>query len=325
MMLKFFIVLIIGFVLLIKGADLFVDGSASLARIFKVPGLIIGLTIVALGTSAPELAVSVSAALDGANEIALSNVVGSNMVNILLVLGCCALINPVPVDDPLLRRDFPVELGSTFFTLIAASAGAVLSGHFLSLKMSDEADVISRIEGGILFASFVIYIIFLIRAAKKNPVEETEVETKSKGKCILFILIGIVMIVAGGKAVVYGAENIAISFGMSETLVGLTIVALGTSLPELVTSVVAARKGETAMAFGNVMGSNVFNIMMILGISATIHPITVVAASVYDLCLLFVISVIAYIFSRTGRSITRTEGVIMILLYAAYIAFAIVR
>ena len=246
------IILIIGFVMLIKGADLFVDGSSGLAKNFKVPGVIIGLTIVALGTSAPELAVSTSAAFSGSNEIALSNVVGSNIFNLLSVLGICAIIHSIPVDSGIIKRDFPISIISTIIVMLATGGIAMLTGNYAkdstsnsAILMSDNVGTVTRIIGALLIATFIIYIIVLIADARKHPENEENTELNPIWKCALFIVIGLVMIVAGGQAVVYSAKEIARALGMTETLIGLTIVAVGTSLPELVTSVVAARKGET--------------------------------------------------------------------------------
>lgn len=315
----------VGFAALIKGADLFVDGSAALAKNFRVPGLIIGLTIVALGTSAPELAVSTSAALQGANEIALSNVVGSNIFNLLCVLGVCAVIHPVPVDAEILKRDFPVSIGSTVLVLLLTSAPCVFSGAFLQIGMQDTAGTVSRITGIILFVLFLVYIVRLILDAKKHPEQEDDTKPYPIWKCILLIGIGLALIVAGGQAVVYGAKEIAREAGMTETLIGLTIVAVGTSLPELVTSVVAARKGETGLAVGNVIGSNIFNLMFILGISAAICPITVNTASVYDMGILIAVSLMTFFFSLSGKTLKRPEGIVMVAVYVADVIFAIVR
>jgi len=320
------VILIAGFIALIKGADWFVDGAAALAKKLKVPGLIIGLTVVAMGTSAPELAVSTSAAIQGANEIAVSNVVGSNLFNTLMVLGICALIHPLPVGDSVLKRDFPVNLGVTFLLLIGSCYMLLMNGGLLNVAMSDNVGIVSRWLGLILLAIFVCYIVYLIHDARKNPAEtDKEYEDMPGWKCFLLIIIGIALIVAGGEAVVYGAKNIALAAGMTETLVGLTIVALGTSLPELVTSIVAARKGETGMAVGNVVGSNIFNVLLILGVSSAIHPIAVNAASVWDLYILIGIGILTYVFGLTKKAIKRPEGAVMVLLYFAAMAFAIVR
>lgn len=314
-----------GFLALVKGANRFVDGSSALARKFKVPGLIIGLTIVALGTSAPELAVSISAALQGSNEIALSNVVGSNIFNLLCVLGICAVIHAVPADDAILKRDFPLSIVTTILVLLVTCSGAVTSGAFLRENMDHIAGNVNRITGISMFILFLVYILYLIYDARKNPDNSKEAELLPLWKCFLFILLGLVLIIGGGQAVVFSAKEIAKTFGMSETLIGLTIVAVGTSLPELVTSIVAAKKGETGLAVGNAVGSNVFNLLLILGLSAAIHPITVNVASVYDMILLIAASIITYVFLLTRKSLKRSEGIIMLLLYVGEVLFAMIR
>ncbi len=320
------VILLVGFVALIKGADIFVDGSADVARKFKVPGVIIGLTIVAMGTSAPELAVSVSAGLSGSNQIAVSNVVGSNIFNLIVVLGVCALLKPLPVDTRIKKRDFPISL-------IATAALAFMAALYIIFgprpDMSDTmatAGIISRIGGIILMIGFVAYMLYTIKYAKNNKTEEDDSEnTSSLLKDIVFIVLGAAMIVAGGDGVVSSAKNLAMMWGMSETLVGLTIVAIGTSLPELVTSIVASVKGENGMAIGNVVGSNIFNLLLILGVSSTIRPIPVTVASFFDLSLLLGVSIVAFIFVCTGKKITRIEGGIMVLMYIAYTTYAILR
>lgn len=319
------VILIAGFVALVKGADIFVDGSASLAHRFRVPSLVIGLTIVALGTSLPELAVSTSAALAGSNEIALSNVVGSNIFNLLVVLGLCAVISPVPVERAVLRRDFPLNVVTTLLVLLAVAFPKLADSSLFSLGMEENAGMVSRLLAISLLVLFVAYIVYLICDAKKHPVSEEESSLPPLFKSLLFIVIGLLLIIAGGKAVVYAAREIAWSAGMSETLIGLTIVAIGTSLPELVTSVVAARKGETSLAVGNVVGSNIFNLLFILGVSAAIHPVSVNAASVYDLAILAFVTVLSAFFAFSGKRIIRAEGLCMLLMYAASTAFAVLR
>lgn len=319
------LLLTVGFAALIKGADWFVEGSSGLARNFKVPGLIIGLTIVALGTSAPELAVSTSAALCSSNEIALSNVVGSNIFNLLFVLGVCALIHKVPVEKDVLKRDFPLSIAAAVFVLLAASPKSLAFREFGRRNVNEIAGNISRTTGIILLAAFLFYILYLIGCARRNPQKEEAVKSVPLWKCFLFVSLGLILIIAGGQAVVYSAKEIARAAGMSETLIGLTIVAVGTSLPELVTSVVAAKKGETGLAVGNVIGSNIFNILFILGVSAAIRPIGVNIASLYDLMILIAVSVISYIFAINKRAITRPEGGIMIGLYIGSVIFAVLR
>lgn len=318
------LLLIVGFAGLIKGADFFVDGSSALARIFKVPGVIIGLTIVAMGTSAPELAVSTSAAIQGANEIALSNVVGSNIFNLLGVLGVCALICPIPVEKSIIKRDFPFSILITIGLFIVTGIRLLSGFDFLNTGMLENIGMISRPVGIVLLVVFVVYIGTLIVLAKRNKVTEESGKDMPVWKSLLLIVVGLACIIIGGQLVVDNAKGIAAALGMSETLIGLTIVAIGTSLPELVTSIVASKKGENGLAVGNVIGSNIFNILFILGVSATIHPIVVNYASVIDLLILIIVSIVTFIFSLT-KKISRIEGAVMILMYAATVVFAIVR
>ncbi|MCH5252281.1 MAG: calcium/sodium antiporter [Lachnospiraceae bacterium] len=318
-------ILIVGFVALIKGADYFVDGSAAIARFFKVPGVIIGLTIVAMGTSAPELAVSVSAGLSGSNAIAVSNVVGSNIFNLMAVLGVCAILKPLPVDTGIKKRDFPISLAATFFVILL-SANLVLAGKSTDIKNgSAMAGELFRWNGLVLLAAFILYMLYTIRMAKKNRVEEEASEPVVLWKSILFIVLGLVAIIIGGQLVVNSARALALAWGMSETLVGLTIVAIGTSLPELVTSVVASSKGENGMAIGNVVGSNIFNLLLILGTSSSLHPIQISMASFVDLGILLGVSLVAYGFVCSGKRVNRVEGFIMTALYIGYTVFAILR
>jgi len=317
--------LAVGFVCLVKGADVFVSGSSALARRFNVPGLIIGLTIVALGTSAPEMAVSTVAAIQGANEIALSNVVGSNIFNLLGVLGVCAIINTLPVDGIVLKRDFPFAIITTIMMLFISCGSVLFGGHFIEYSVDREVAIVTRPIGFVLIIVFLGYIAFLIVKTKENSSMEDDRNKEAMWKRIVFIAIGVALIIAGGQVVVYSAKEIARAAGMTETLIGLTIVAIGTSLPELVTSAVAAGKGETGMAIGNVIGSNIFNLLFILGVSALIHPVAINMASVYDLIILAGVSIISLFFAFTSRKISRMEGGFMLLIYAADVMFAIVR
>ena len=313
-----YILLIIGFVLLVKGADIFVDGSVGIAEKFKIPSLIIGLTIVAMGTSAPEAAVSITAALAGQNDIATGNVIGSNVFNTIVVLGACAAIKPIHVEGNMMKKEFPLNLVVTFLMLGLAVTNFASSGGY----------AFSRIDGAILLVAFVGYLLMTIMPelkSEKEPAQEEEKKSISMGMAMVKIAIGLVGIILGGRIVVDAASDIAINFGVSENLVGLTIVAIGTSLPELVTSIVAASKGESDMAVGNVLGSNLFNILFVLGISSAIHPINVNPISIYDLWILIAVTVITTIFCRTGLKINRVEGITLVLIYVAYTAFLIVR
>lgn len=319
------LLLIVGFAALIKGADFFVDGSSSLARTFKVPGVIIGLTVVAMGTSAPELAVSTSAAVAGSNEIAMSNVVGSNLFNLLMVLGVCALIRPIPVDKGIVKRDFPLSIIISVALFLSVGIN-VLTGYYgFGTPMLQNVGVISKPLSIAFLGVFVAYITFLIVMARRHPTsEDEEKKPMPVWKSLLLIAVGLACIVLGGNLVVENAKSIAAACGMSETLIGLTVVAFGTSLPELVTSIVASRKGENGMAVGNVAGSNLFNLLLILGVSGTIHPIAVNFASVIDLGILILASCLTLVFTLT-KKLSRAEGAVMVALYLSTIAFAIVR
>ena len=316
-----YIWLVVGFVLLIKGADLFVEGSSSVAKIFKVPTVIIGLTIVAMGTSAPETSVSISAALQGANEIAVSNVVGSNFFNLLVVVGVCALLQPINITKSLIKRDYPYSIFATVLILAFLVIGLFVSGQ----------PQLTRIDGIILLAAFVFYLVILIRftlisIATGHKVDVEEVKTRSLPVSIIFIVIGLAGVIYGGDFVVNSATAIAKTFGMSNTLIGLTIVAIGTSLPELVTSIVAAKKGEADLALGNVIGSNIFNLLLVLGISSTVHTIKVEFDSIIDTSLLLIVNVVVLaIVLKKKSSIGKGVGVFMILMYVVYTGYIIGR
>ncbi|MGO5094705.1 calcium/sodium antiporter [Agathobaculum sp. LCP25S3_E8] len=306
-----FIMLVFGFVLLVWGADKFVAGASALARRLGVSPLLVGLTIVAFGTSAPELAVSLTAALQGANEIAVGNVLGSNIFNLLMVAGLSAVVCPLVMDRTLLRRDWPISVGAAILLLV-----------YILPDLT-----ISRIEGIILLLLFAMVLGTQIRAALKNrdtlASEEDEVPMRPLMIGVNIVL-GLACIIIGGQLAVNGATGIARMFGLSETLIGLTIVAIGTSLPELVTSLVAARKGQNEIAMGNVIGSNIFNLLLILGVSATITPIPVQATSIIDALVLIGISVVFYLPARRGK-LGRAPGAIMALTYVVYTVYLIMR
>ncbi len=304
------VLLILGFVFLIKGSDFFVDGASSIASILKIPTLIVGLTIVAFGTSAPEAAVSITSSLTGSNALAVSNVIGSNLFNILLIIGLCALLNELEIDQNVVSKDLP------FLVIITAILSA-----FIIIGWN-----INRIEGIILLLIVVGYIAYLVYSAKKT--KEAEIVEKPKlslPKSIIYILVGIAGIVIGGDFVVDSASYIAITFGMSETLVGLTIVAIGTSLPELVTSLTALKKGETQLVIGNVIGSNTFNILFVLGSSSAISPITLNPNMLIDVLLMLFVTILCYIFGKTQTKYDKKEGLILVLIFVCYMAFAILR
>ncbi len=306
-----FIMLVVGFALLVWGADKFVAGASALARRLGVSPLLVGLTIVAFGTSAPELAVSLTAALQGANEIAVGNVVGSNIFNLLVVAGLSAVVCPLVMDRTLLRRDWPLSL---------------LAAVILCAMIAPDL-TISRLEGTILLAVFALTLFLQIRAALKgrNTLEaETDEVTMPPLMIGVNIVLGLACIIIGGQLAVNGATGIARMFGLSETLIGLTIVAIGTSLPELVTSLVAAKKGQNEIAMGNVIGSNIFNILLILGLSSVITPIPVQSTSIIDCLVLIGITIVFYLPARKGR-LGRAPGAVMALTYVVYTAYLIMR
>ena len=304
-----YILLIIGFVFLIKGADFFVDGASSIAAKLKVPSLIIGLTIVSLGTSLPEAAVSVTSSLAGSNDLSIGNVIGSNIFNLLVVVGVSSVILPIMTDNDILKRDMPINLGLTVALLVM-----LLDGQ------------LSRIESILLLVLMVAYIALLVWSALKNRTEgDEEQKILSWPKSIVFIIVGAAAIIAGGNFVVDSAQKIALSLGMEESLVALTVVALGTSLPELVTSIVAAKKGDSGIAMGNVVGSSIFNIVFILGLAGTISPMAVAPTFVIDTAILIGVCVMMWIFAFTKKKTGRIEGAICLAAYAAYMAYIIMR
>ena len=303
-----YLLLLIGFVLLIKGADFFVDGSSSLARIMKVPSVIIGLTIVAMGTSAPEASVSINAALAGSNDIAISNVIGSNLFNGLVVVGVCAFMAGFKTNPEILKRDMPLNIIVTAILCIM-----LLDRH------------INHIEGIILLISMAVYIAVMVISALKNRETADECKILSLPKSLIFIIGGLIAVIFGGTLVVDNACLIAKDFGVSENFIGLTIIAIGTSLPELVTSITATRKGDSGLALGNAIGSNLFNILFILGMSATICPLNVLSVSIIDCIILLVSAVILYVFARTKKTMNRWEGIVCVFLYVGYTAYLLIR
>ena len=319
--------LVIGFAFLMKGADFFVEGSSSIAKRLKVPPIIIGLTIVAMGTSLPETAVSVTASLVNNNELAVSNVVGSNIFNLMVVVGVCSILTPILVQKETIKRDIPFSMICAFLLL---GLGILAVGDKSGMTLG-------HLDGMILLGFFAGYIVAMIqsamkaRAAGKNVeiegIEELEEEIGilSWPKSILFIVGGALAIAFGGDLTVDAASRIAIDLGMSQTLIGLTIIAMGTSLPELVTSIVASRKDEVDMALGNAIGSNVFNILMVLGIASAISPISIITENIIDLCVLIVFTICVWIFAGTKKKIGRIEGFSMVALYVIYAVYIIIR
>ena len=304
------VLLIVGFVLLIKGSDFFVDGSSNIASILKIPTLIVGLTIVAFGTSAPEAAVSITSSLTGNNALAVSNIIGSNLFNMMLIVGLCALLNELKIGRDVIKIDLP------FLVIITAILSAII---FIGWN-------ISQIEGILLLIIIIGYISFLVYNAKKS--KESEIVEKPKMsllRSVIYIVLGIAAIAIGGDLVVDSASYIAIAFGMSETLVGLTIVAMGTSLPELVISLTALKKDENQLVIGNVIGSCIFNILFVLGASSAISPIAINPNMVVDIMLMLVVTILFYIFGKTQDKYDKKEGAILVGLFIIYMAFAILR
>ena len=310
------ILLIVGFVFLIKGADFFVEGASAVAKKLHVPALVIGMTIVAMGTSLPELSVSVTASLANSNQLAIGNVVGSNIFNLMVVLGSCALFSALEVADDTIKKDFPFSVACAIALMIMGLIG----------------NSVGHLDGVILFVTFIIFLYSMLRAAKKSrqaTAEAEEIEEEIVNlpvwRCIVYIIGGAVAIKFGGDWVVNSCTTLALKFGMSETLVGLTIVALGTSLPELVTSIVAAKKNELDMAIGNVVGSNIFNILLILGVAGAISPMTYLTVNAIDTLILVGFSAVVWIMCIKKKNLNRANGVIMLLLYAAYLGYIILR
>lgn len=328
-----YVLLLLGFLLLVKGADYFVDGSSSIATSLKIPPLVIGLTIVAFGTSAPEAAVSITASIQGQNGIALGNVIGSNIFNLLCVIGMSAFIKPLSVKKSILIKEFP-------FLILSSVLLLVLTDDLLFQQSQNP--ILSNGDGLVFLMFFGIFMYYLLEVAlnsrnKKidsNSVttlldndngNNTCVATMSMSKSVLLSIIGIVGIVIGGKLVVDSASAIALNFGVSEKIVGLTIVSIGTSLPEFVTSVIAASKGESDIALGNVIGSNIFNILFILGVSALISPMPVDPSLFLDIVIMIFITIITYLFSIRKRDISKFEGIMLIIAYVAYMLFIVFK
>ena len=316
-----YLILIIGFILLIKGADIFVDGAAKIAKKFGIPSIIVGLTIVSLGTSAPELSVSLIASFEGNNGITIGNVLGSNIFNTLMVLGVTAIIMPIVIKKNSVIKDYIINIVVSI-VLLVLTFGRVL--------LNKEA-ALTRISGIILLILCIIYTLYLIKSAKSRKEEEDfeEEEDIKILSCIIKIILGIIGIIAGGNLVVSSASYIAYSFGLSDKLVGLTIVAVGTSLPELVTTMIASIKGENDIAIGNVLGSNIFNILLILGVSSSINAIPISSSLLIDILFLIVISIILGIFMFKGKKdklkLDKLEGLILVLLYIGYMIYIISR
>lgn len=306
------VLLAVGFVMLIKGADWFVDGAAGIAGKLGIPQLVIGLTIVAMGTSAPEAAVSLSAAFKGSADITIGNIVGSNIMNVFIILGLSAVITPLKVAKSTIRYEIPFMLLITILMMILGMSGTI-----------------TFMNGIILWGLFIIYFIYLFVLTKKQPeleegsdcVENVDEETVKKitiPKALLLVAVGIVLIVAGSNIAVDAASELARTFGLSERIIGLTIVAFGTSLPELVTSVLAAKKGNADIAIGNIVGSNIFNILFVVGTSALIIPIPFAQAFVIDFAVAASAAILLWILCFRKQKLGRLAGILMLACYAAY-------
>ena len=300
--------LLVGFIFLIKGADLFVEGSSSIAKKFKIPSMIIGLTIVAMGTSAPEASVSITSSLIGQNDMSVANVVGSNFFNILVVLGVSTLFSKLPVKESTIKDDVPFLIFISIVTLI------------FGIDFN-----ITRLEGVVFLGIFIWFILSLIKQAKQNKENEDNVNELPMSKTLFYIVLGLAGIILGGDITVDSASAIATQFGLSENLIGLTIVAVGTSLPEFVTSVIATRKGETEIAIGNVVGSNIFNILFVLGIAAVLSPMTISVEAGIDIIFMIFITILLFINMKQEKFILKKHGIFYILLYLAYMVYTIIR
>lgn len=312
------LLLVVGFVLLIKGADFFVEGASNVAKRFNVSPLIIGLTIVAFGTSLPEASVSISAGIAGSNDLSLSNIVGSNIFNLLVVIGVSVLFTDMAIDKKVLKREFPLSIIATLLL------------WFMITPVIIDKQNLSRLDGVILlvlFAGFLFVNIYeCLKANKALSEKEKEENRKIKlFKNIIVLIVGLAGIIFGGDLIVKNATNIATMLGVSETLIGLTIVALGTSLPELVTSIVALCKGSNDIAIGNAVGSNLFNILFILGASSTLSPLSVDSKLAIDTLILLGASILTYVFCVSGKKVTKWEGIVMLLIYFVYLAYMFIR
>lgn len=310
-MLLDFLLLAVGFLFLVKGADWFVEGSSGIADKFGIPQLVIGLTIVAMGTSAPEAAVSITAALKGTADIAVGNVVGSNILNILIILGLSSVIASIAVAKTTIRYEIPIMLAITLlFLVFGANDGNIVLW-----------------EGLLLLLCFVSYLLYMFVMVKKGQMSAEEVATTQKTiwQLLLWGVVGLGLIIWGSDLTVDAATSLAKRFGMSERFIGLTIVALGTSLPELFTSVIAAKKGKADIAIGNIVGSNIFNILFVLGISALIIPVPFEMSFITDCLVAVGAGVILWLCVSRKKKLTRLHGILMLLSYAAYFAYLLVK
>lgn len=312
-MLLWVLLIIVGMVLLIKGADWFVEGASSIAKAMKIPSLVIGLTLVSVGTSMPEFSVSLTSSIKGLNDMSFGNIIGSNIFNTFVVIGVSAILTPLVVSKQMKKYDLPILMGIYLLLMLFSFVTSPL--------------VINLWESIIIFSLTIAYTAFLIIRSKKEMKEEKE-ELKKQRKWyinLLLVVIGLAGIIFGGNIVVDNASKFAYAIGMSELLVGLTIVAVGTSLPELVTSVVAAKKGENDIAIGNAIGSCIFNVVLILGFCSIIQPATVAWSSLLDVVVMLISAVVIFLFSFKTLKVNRWQGIIMTCMYVVYLVFIIIR
>lgn len=311
------ILLIVGFVILIKGADIFVDGASSLAQNFKLSKMLIGLTIVAFGTSAPEFAVSVKSIISNNYDMVLGNVVGSNILNILLIIGICSLIKPIVVKNNTIKKEIPIVI------MISTLLFFLMKDNLFD---SNAINMITRSDGFIILLFFMIFIYYLISIMRNKRDDDADESAKfGMSKSILFTILGIVCIILGSNFVVDSASNIAVSLGVSQKMIALTIVAFGTSLPELVTSIVSIKKGEQEILVGNIVGSNVFNIGIVLGLPVALFGgIKAVGFNNIDLIVLLLSAILLFVFSFRDHKIKKMEGIIMLVIFAIYYSFVII-
>lgn len=309
------IFLVLGFVIIIKASEMLVSGSVNLAKFLKIPTLVIGLTVIAIATGVPEIAISISSSLKGSNGLLLGNLLGSNLFNILFILGLIALIRPLYIKKEIILKNYVFALLSCIVLLAVASD---------TILFDNKINLITRSEGILLLLFAFIFSYSTVLDATLN--KKSKIETsKFTFKDVLYIVLGIVLIALSAEVIVNSCVNISKYLGVSEDLIGLTIIAVGTNLPELVTSIVAVKKGESDIAIGNLVGTNIYNIFLILGLSATINPITISTNAFIDIIILTITSFIVYIFIRHKKDINKIEGITMILLYIIYIVYVVVR
>jgi len=300
--------IVLGVYLVLKGADWLTEGASSLARRMNISEMVIGLTIVAAGTSAPELFVSFVSALKGTPDMAVGNVVGSNIMNTMLIVGCAAVVAPMTISRPTVRKDIPFAIGASLLMLLLCQSGGL-----------------SRLAGIVLLAAFAAFMFLSFKTAPSPSEAPTFNIQSSIFNSITRVLLGLAMLVVGSNVFVDHASDLALSLGISEGVVGLTVVAGGTSLPELATTVVAARKGQSAMAIGNVLGSNVFNILLILGLTAAISPLAIEGITMVDMAVMLLSVVLLWLFCRTRYTVERWEGFTLVAAYLAYLIWLIMN